>query len=449
MFKPEIPRSLTNWLFLLLVFLGILTACTGNIAYRTHYDVCISAQPEKECSKASLQVYANPQDPEKSYTLGFVEFDDQGALFDRNQMQALINHLYTLASAEDLLMTVFVHGWHHNAKVNDSNIVNFRKSLLKLSSLEQTDAKSARRKSRKIVGVYVGWRGESVPIPIINTLTFWDRKSTAQKVGHRGITELFSRLEEVRSIKESLSTDGGEPRNRLIIIGHSFGGAVVYSALSQLLMDRFVDTKGPVGTASTVRGFGDLVILINPAFEALQFSTLSDMANERGSYFEEQPPVLAILTSEADLATKYAFWLGRVFSTALEKHRNVTRINKASRQEQRIKQGSADRTAVGHYKPYITHRLDPDNTVQNKEMMEVLDDVRAGWLKDGPGQAIHFPGSVLKHHDTSIGRNPYLVIQVDKEIIPGHNEIYDERVIGFLSYLIMLSVSQANSVTIN
>lgn len=418
-----------------------ITACTGNIAYRTQYDLCEIAQSEKKCDNASLQFYKNPEKAEESYTLGFVEFDDQGQLYDRKQMNILIKHLYSMASTDDLLMSVFVHGWHHNAKANDSNIVNYRNTLLKLSRLEQFDAKQAQRKPRKIVGIYVGWRGESVTIPYLNTLTFWDRKSTAQKVGHGGVTEFFSRLEEIRNVKESTYTDNKEIQNRLVIIGHSFGGAVVYSALSQILMDRFVDTKGPVGTASTVKGFGDLVILINPAFEALQIATLNDMANERGSYFSDQAPVLAVLTSEADLATKYAFWAGRVFSTAPAKHRNVTRINKASKQEQLIKQGSADRTAIGHFKPYITHRLNPDKAPQTGNMLQALTDVRNSWQQDKPGQVIHFPGSVLEHRNTTVARNPYLLIQVDKDIIPGHNEIYDERVVSFLSFLIMLSTS--------
>ena len=48
---------------------------------------------------------------------------------------------------------------------------------------------------------------------------------------------------------------------------------------------------------------------------------LSDMSTARGTYFASQLPVMAILTSEAEYATRYAFPAGRFFSTLLEKDR--------------------------------------------------------------------------------------------------------------------------------
>jgi hypothetical protein len=423
-----------------LVLLAV-AGCTPNLAYRTDYQPCVSAQPLAECATAALQEYTAPADPELQYALGFVEFDEQGQLYDRNQMQALLDYLYRIAAHDDLLMTVFVHGWHHLAREGDGNIESFRESLSMLSRLERSDARANRRKPRKLVGIYVGWRGESVPVELLNVLTFYERKNVAQKVGHGGVTELFARLEEIRDTRQSMN-GSGDTTNRLVIVGHSFGGAVVFSALSQILMERFVDTKGPAGIASTARGFGDLVILINPAFEAMQFGTLSDMANARGSYFPEQAPLLAILTSEADYATKYAFWVGRALSTSLDKHRTVSRLNRGSGRQQEIDQGEADRNTVGHFEPYITHRLDPDDTLRTAEMLQVLDSVRGGWAADAPGTDIRFRGSVLRHLDKSAARNPYLNIEVDRKIIPGHNEIYDPRVLDFLANLIMLSTTE-------
>jgi hypothetical protein len=418
-----------------------LTACTPNVAYRTDYKPCVSSQPLAECATAALQEYAATDDAELQYALGFVEFDEQGQLYDRGQMQAVLDYVSRVAAHDDLLMTVFVHGWHHLARPGDGNIESFRESLAMLSRLERSDARANRRKPRKIIGIYVGWRGESVPVELLNVLTFYERKNVAQKVGHGGVTELFARLEEIRDTRQSMG-GSGDVANRLVIVGHSFGGAVVFSALSQILMERFVDTRGPAGIAGTVRGFGDLVILINPAFEAMQFGALSDMANARGSYFPEQAPVLAILTSEADYATKYAFWVGRALSTSLDKHRTVNRLNRGSGKEQEIDQGEADRNTVGHFEPYITHRLDPDNSLQAAEMLKVLDSVRGGWADDAPGKDIRFRGSVLRHLDKSAARNPYLNIEVDKKIIPGHNEIYDPRVLDFLANLIMLSTTE-------
>jgi hypothetical protein len=75
-------------------------------------------------------------------------------------------------------------------------------------------------------------------------------------------------------------------------------------------------------------------------------------------------------------------------------------------------------------------------------MLAVLDSVRNGWTLDAPGRDIPFRGTVLRHLDKSVTRNPYLNIEVDRKIIPGHNEIYDPRVLDFLANLIMLSTTE-------
>ncbi|NOY62338.1 MAG: esterase [Gammaproteobacteria bacterium] len=422
----------------------LLSACSGNLQYRTANDLCSGAEVINSCSKHTLQQYNDAGNPDKDYLLGFIEFDDQGQLHSREQMNAVIGKIAAETAEQDLLMVVFVHGWKHNADVNDSNITDFRNSLMRLSVLESKTSRAEGRKARKIAGVYLGWRGESIDVPYLDNITFWDRKSTAHKVGRGGVTEVLTRLEQIRRAKKQENPDGTEqPGNtRLVIIGHSFGGAIVYSALSQVLMTEFIKTSGNYGVSSHASGFGDLVVLINPAFEALRYAPLADMANERGTYFPGQLPVLAVLTSEADLATKWAFWAGRLFSTALEKHRTVNRYNRASKSEQSISQGSADRTAIGHFEPYMTHRLLPDNSPPGQSAPSVKQ-VMQGWQNDAPGGVIRFPGSKLKHLNNSVARNPYLIIQVDKEIIPGHSEIYDPRVADFLSHFVLLS-TQSN-----
>jgi len=153
----------------------------------------------------------------------------------------------------------------------------------------------------------VGWRGESIDVPPFNYLTFWDRKSTAQDVGYLGVSELLVKLEEIANVRNSMIPP---IKSRLVVIGHSFGGAVVYSATSQILASRFVDSQEGKGFTDTAKGFGDLVVLLNPAFEALRYAPFYDLAQSRCSYFPEQVPRLAILTSEADSATGTLFPFG-------------------------------------------------------------------------------------------------------------------------------------------
>lgn len=422
-----------------------LAGCAPFVQYRADYPLCDNPTPEfaKTCETHALQQF--PAGGGASYLLGLIEIDDQGQLWDREQMWAVINRLNTEAAEKDLLMVVFAHGWKHNAAPGDDNIETFRKVLARLSEDELHISRKTGLPARQVVGVYLGWRGASLTIPYIDNLTFWDRKNTAQVVGHGGVTEVLNRIELVKRDKDS--TVPGGSGTRLAVIGHSFGGAAVYTSLGQILQGRFVRTTGPAGLQSNIEGFGNLVVLINPAFEASLFAPLSDMSIERGTYFGTQLPVMAILTSEADYATRYAFPAGRFFSTLLEKDRKIKRKNALTRQEETIDEGRANTQAVGHFEPYRTHKLYPAAEVSRENVAELSsgESLRAvaaassAWEHDQPGSKIDIAGLRLERTASSAGRNPYLVVRVDKRLIKDHNDIDDPRIIEFIKQLILIS----------
>lgn len=425
--------------------LGV-TACAPFQEYRTVYpEVCVSPDPapSPECETHALQQL--PTANGSRYLLGFIEFDDQGQLWDRKQMSEVVGKLAAETGTKELLMVVFVHGWKHSAAPGDGNIKTFRNVLAQLGDSEAQIAKLTGTPPREVAGVYVGWRGGSVTVPLLEDLTFWDRKNTAQKVGHGGVTEVLSRLELIKQDKES--TEPGHSRTRLVVVGHSFGGAVVHAALAQVLESRFVQTTGPAGVQSDIAGFADLVVLINPAFEAMQFSPLSDMATERGTYFASQLPVVLEMTSEADYATRYAFPAGRWFSTWFEKIRDRQRWNAVTHAQETINESEANVAAVGHFKPYRTHRLYPLNDRERAQLKELstADSVRlfiqssADWAHDKSGSKIPFGDVMLERTATSAGRNPYLLTYVDKHLITDHNDIDDPRIIEFVKQLILIS----------
>ncbi|MCP3919384.1 MAG: alpha/beta fold hydrolase [bacterium] len=418
------------------------TSCIAHEQYRKDYTVCTSAEPADECGASALHGHESAGG-KKDFFLGFIEFDDQGALWDRDQASAVIDHLLVASGQEELLLVVFVHGWKHSAAPGDENIKLFRDNLARLSKIESRVAKMTGAPERKVAGVYLGWRGGSVSLSGLEQLTFWDRKSTAHTVGHGDVVEVLGRLEQVRDVAHGI--DEGS-RTRLVVIGHSFGGAVVYSALAQILQERFLETTKQ-GTASrATRGFGDLVVLINPAFEAQRYSSLSDMSTDRGDYSGDQLPVLAILTSEGDAATRVAFPVGRFFSTLFEKERIVERPNGYYGETELIDQGAANVRAVGHFAPYRTHTLEPDSSVPLDDQAASIAflDVSEAWENDRAGETITFPGTVLERSETSAPRSPYLVIRVSDEIIPDHSDIDDERVVLFLSQLILLSSQEGD-----
>src|SRR6185312_4115423 len=103
------------------VWLGLLTlalaACAPFSMYRTDIrTVCVDGDPAalaKKCQRNTVQVLQPDTAGKPGYTLGFIELDDQGQLWDRGQMKAVLGS--AAANPNDYLMVVFVHGWKHNA----------------------------------------------------------------------------------------------------------------------------------------------------------------------------------------------------------------------------------------------------------------------------------------------------------------------------------------------
>jgi hypothetical protein len=440
-------RVMMGWLFVAALLL--LGGCAQNTMLRSELEQVCTFVQEGDCATSALQHYAQGQ-PEEYY-LGFVEFDDQGQLRQRQQLQAVVDKYNRIAGQNDVIIAAFVHGWHHSAEPGDDNIQQFRKLLRSLSRTESAGSKTTGATPRTVLGVYVGWRGDSITIPYVNGITFWERKNTAQEVGGQGVPELFVKLEEIVKVRAGIgvadaaadTTDAEHRQSRLVLIGHSFGGAVTFTALQQILADRYYNAQWGKTFQADAQGFGDLVVLVNPAFEALRFATLYDIGQQgcRNYSVLGQLPKMAILTSESDYATKLAFPVGRILSTLFEAHTKLERdyCTAQGKQQREVAEGTADRHTVGHFEPFLTHRLDP---VQQKRMREVDFDfrqLRNEWRDQQYGNTLYFEQAQLHHLGNTHPLNPYLNIQVDRKLIRNHNDIWGDEVVGFLRDLIVVT----------
>jgi hypothetical protein len=172
-----------------------------------------------------------------------------------------------------------------------------------------------------------------------------------------------------------------------------------------------------------VEGFGNLVVLINPAFEAQRYSALHDIASQRTWFPAQQLPVEVILTSKADDATGVLFPLGRRFNTVFE----------------REGWDQKNLTTVGHYQPYITHEL--YNAAPGQPNTQPL---MQAWAAGGqPSRRLTIAGLTLER--TQLGdRNPYLNVSVSGDLIKNHNDIGEPQIIEFLKQMILLSTLPDN-----
>jgi hypothetical protein len=349
------------WLVAVALVATTLAACTPNEAFRKTAAIpalpCKSAVPETfppDCRQAITEKTA-------AYDLHFVEFDDQGWTYpppesgvadagddaSAGQLRLVMKRLHDAAAAHPVRIFVFVHGWKHNAAYDDDNVIHFRDFLDEAAQYEEI-AQSGTR----VIGVYVGWRGKSLygGEPWVST-TFWDRKTVAQHVALGSVRELTAQLRALQRHANRTQTGGdtnaappSAVRVRIHLIGHSFGGLALYSAVSQSLVYSFVTGEDIDGKQAPVERLGDMIVLINPAFEATRYQPLDRVARTR-PYDVYQAPVFVAVTSEADDATGKLFPLGRTLNTIFESEKT---------KEER----DANRNTPGHIDAYLTHSLD-------------------------------------------------------------------------------------------
>ena len=128
-----------------------------------------------------------------------------------------------------------------------------------------------------------------------------------------------------------------------------------------------------------------------------------------------------------------------------EKTRTIERKNPVTQQAEIIDQEKANRKAIGHFKPYRTHYLDStSNSAEGKEPtleedIQQFARVSKSWELDEPRSNIEFEGSELKRTDQSAGRNPYMIINVNQNLIENHNDLDDPRIANFVRQLILVS----------
>src|ERR1035438_2042061 len=241
----------------LIVISSLWFGCESAKPFRTNYQTGINPNP----TNSNYVV-----EQTKDYTLGFVEFDDQGWLWNQKQIDTVTAKFSEEMQTQGMLIVTFVHGWKHNANSQDENVLMLRFVLREIAAMEQLLSKKEKRPARRVAGVYIGWRGLSENVEPFEELSFWGRKSTAETVGHGAVVQLLTALESLKNQGNKKYGDAiaGHQRmsTRLVIIGHSFGGDIVYSATAPVLAERMVENVDTNGSPELPKSLGDMVVLI-------------------------------------------------------------------------------------------------------------------------------------------------------------------------------------------
>lgn len=365
-----------------------------------------------------LECFSHAVERTPEYTLFFVEFDEQGRLYHRAQLDALLAYLRRLetrsrpdgspprcASHNDgVSLVTFVHGWRHNARYDDDN-VNLAREVLRTTHKGETAGAHYNPAScaREVVGVYVGWRGASTSVSDVpsgflraalgfvwEVPSVWDRKNTAQNVAVGSVRELFSLLkvyQDRRNEKARLACTwpvappGIAPALmaevyqcmpvRHLIVGHSYGALIVHNAIAQHLLenvargtlDESTDCEpgrgGREDGRALVRAYADLIVLLNPAVEGARYEPLHEAMSARAATFcPGQKPVMLVLTSHGDEATRLLFRGVRFVNTLLESNTPFdANRTPAQRAYMASEEGRSSIRTLGHNERYHTHEL--------------------------------------------------------------------------------------------
>lgn len=391
------------------ILIGAILAsgCVPNTRWRGDATVACSAEPTTECRSAAVEHY-------EDFDLGFIEFTDRGNLFSRRQLQQVIDHVRAANAKEDIALVVFIHGWKHNAGFDDGNVQSFRRLLGFLASGDITN-------KRRPIGVYIGWRGLSVDLVGATELTYWGRKVVAEEVGKGGATEVLLRLQKVAS-RSPTGGNGKPDGNLFVVVGHSFGGAIVLSAMSELMIQSLIETDGCEGESCIgVSGFGHGVVLLNPAIEAMDGFQLKEVAAAM-KFTSSTAPMLHVISTDGDRATNIYFPAGQRLGMLSSDQTYLKRDNNGMQVE--FSEATLDSTTIGNFKPFRTLRL------------EQAGDKSWKIARCGGGEKCGLSDVEWNSHLDASEHDPLSFVSTDANFIKDHNDVFNCNVTAYLAAVV-------------
>lgn len=395
---------------------GVLltSGCASNETIRNKTkDSC--SLDDMDCH-ASLELSESDQ-IDSRVAIAYVEIDDQGLLRERGQLDRVLKLIEDRGKNKSQTVMTFIHGWHHNALADDENVKTFRRVLKQYSRLHQNEV---------VTGVYVGWRGTAWRFS--NYLTFWRRKQVSIDIGQGALVDVISTVE-----KASIET-----RSRMISIGHSFGGSALFNSIHSLLLSRLDSPPAALQSEEFPMhaAVGDLVVIINPAFEAMQYwtlySALLDRISKRGDKVAlNRAPRMLIMQGQRDWATRYAFPTARLLNVPFEAHASDADSMDFAPP---LSEWNLDLFAVGHFKEINTHDMVGDKDYKIDKNTPCGSGVDLQNFDDGNWRSLN-SGISLKRRPNYVMGNPFWVVY-DEQLSRGHNDLENPRLTCMLADLI-------------
>jgi len=407
--------------------------------------------------------------PDARYGCSFVEFDGKGGYLKYSQLLQAQGILKKKAAQGRVLLVIYCHGWNNNAQ--SGNVVKFVGFLHDLAN-----SPAIQEKGFRVEGVYLSWRGSQyrsapppdqfaaeralagdfqgqplldrrelspgflrIPEGIAALFSYWSIKDRAE---HHVSTipignTIFSLAYQLKNPRQP----GGDQRNRVFVLGHSFGGLVLERTLGLASVGLLnADWAYP---KSEARWPFDLIVFLNSAAPSIYAKQLSEFL-ENDRRVTASPRIVSI-TSVADKATKWLHYIGNIGTalpgvapdlqreyypdarkdahgktirgkpvTAWQYYAHTPGHNEHLIDRDICSDCSAPIPLAGSDVDVFRYNLSPANRA--KEFFTRGQDGKvAGW------SIVNRPEDQHRHYSSS-----YWIITAPKAIIPNHNDIWSE-----------------------
>jgi hypothetical protein len=396
------------------------------------------------------------------YKLAFIEFNDQGSEVDPSQRAAALDVIH---QAPRPLLIVYIHGWQNNA--NSGDVCRFEHFIDSLSRFPEATGRKI-----NVIGVYIGWRGVDLTVPVLKFLTFWSRKSAGSTIASQnGILASISELALAARAPDKTF-------HHCVLLGHSFGGLVLENTISHSILD--ASSNGSRNTSPW-----DMAVAFNPADSSIGTRQLVSELDylykyepvrhvyvprstgvQAGSVVGENRPFLVILQSENDQATGQFFPIGTGLFNIVNLRAHWDKVPVPGSNGQKVSESTFYTHTPGNNSYLVNYHVLPLGEAAPPPDLRATENraFEANFLENHPDYSFYTSEHNDGHEDsfcrgatynpdeirpgsgreiwrkwqfvyTGNARVPCWIVRVPKEIIWGHGGLWSDNSVAMLAAL--------------
>jgi pimeloyl-ACP methyl ester carboxylesterase len=355
------------------------------------------------------------------YKIAFIEFGEQGSYQDPTQLQKAVE---LIENTDKPLVITYVHGWQNNVRSND--VDRFESLLARLNR-----APAIRDAGFHTVGIYLGWRGKLTPVPILKEISFWSRKTAAERIASN-----YDCYDAIASISEAARKYHGR-RQYTVLLGHSFGGLIVERSVAHAINAEIH------GHADADRSMpADLVIVVNPASDSILARQMIAALYSRKT--ENTRPLFVSITSTGDSATGVAFPVGTSLAGTTKVFNDVRAPGANGSMQSERKFYTA---TPGHNEVLINHvTLNLQKTINSPLGHPALETNLEHNLSAEVFTLDAADGKLDLWQIKRVGEVdvPYWNVKVDPSIIRNHGDLWNERAEAMMAAIFRMANPMLN-----